>query len=463
MSLRGVAYASSLFLWNNIFQPIAWARGAFPAAQVVLAVLVGSYALNLAKGAFRPRSNFMIQYGVLLFGWILIVTLVSPIPRAVDGFIEILKYVLPLMMISTGLRTMQDVKLVTIVLTLSVGVWSAQAGVHGAVKGVTRDMAIPGGQMTDNNDFMAAAVSILPMLVYMAFSYKGKYRWMAKWGGLLMAALTLCAIVFSQSRGAALGLCGTGFLYVTLVSKRKVRDAVLGVAVTGVILLLLPDAFWDRMSTIRVGAEQTEGSAQQRMHMMISAYRAVLDHPLFGVGPECWGEVAFFYSGYTFDPHNIWLKLTTEIGVPGLILYLGFIFLTIWKLYGVRGIAARMRDPESSNLATALIMVIIGFLLPSTFLSHPFSEWLWAWLAVASAFLAIYGGKAGGAMGWPGRPRKASRPRARQLPAAAGIPPPTGAVRAEAAGAAAQGNQSPGGGAPSGQAPRPMEGDAKGI
>ena len=410
-SLRAPVYAACLFLWNNIFQPLSFARSpaAFPAAQAVLAVLVGSYALHIARGKLKPRANWLILYSPVLLGWILVTALVSPIPHAMEGFVEILKYLLPLFFISIGLRSIPDIKILSILLTLSVGVWSAQAGVHGLVKGVTRDMAIEGGQMTDNNDFMAATVSILPMLLYLAFSYRGKFKGWAKAGGLLIAALSVAAIVFSGSRGAALGLAASAMLYVALVSRKKLRDGLSLVAIVSVVLLFLPDAFWERMSTIRLGSEQTEGSAQERMHMMTAAFWAVVDKPLFGVGPDCWLAVAEHYSGLRFDPHNIWLKLTAEIGIPGLILYLVALGATVRQLFRVRTLATRRRDPESANLATALIMVIIGFLMPSTFLSHPFAEWLWAWLCVANAFAVVYREKAA---------------RDRRLAAAAGAPAP---------------------------------------
>jgi O-antigen ligase len=391
-SLRAPVFAASAFLWNNIFQPLSFARspGAFPAAQAVLALLVGSYALHMVRGTLKPKGNFLIWYSPILLGWILITALISPIPHAMEGFVEILKYLVPLFFISLGLRSVLDIKILSILLTLSVGVWSAQAGIHGMVKGVTRDMAIQGGQMTDNNDFMAATVSILPMLLFLTFSYKGKFKIGVKSGGFLIAILSIAAIIFSGSRGATLGLVASALLYVVLVSKKKMRDGVGLVVVAVAVLLVLPDAFWERMSTIRIGAEQTEGSAQERMHMMTAAFWAVVDKPLFGVGPDCWLAVSEYYSGLRFDPHNIWLKLTAEIGIPGLILYLIALGGTIGQLFRARKLALRRRDSECANLATALIMVIIGFLMPSTFLSHPFAEWLWAWLCIANAFVVIY-------------------------------------------------------------------------
>jgi O-antigen ligase len=384
-------FAACLFLWNDIFQPLAFARmpTAFQSAWYVLYVLIGSYVISVATGRIRPQLNFNLLYIPFYMAWIAITAAHSTFLHARDGAIEIVKYIAPLMLISSGLNSIRQVKVVTLVLAASVGVWSMQAGVHGLVKGVTKDMGIPGGQMTDNNDFMAATVSILPVLIYLAFTYQGPYRLAAKWAGGLMAALSVSAIVFSNSRGAALGVAALILLYTAFVSRRKIRDGVAFLVIIGVTLLVLPQSFWDRMNTIELSAEQSEGSAAERLYMMKATFQAVLLNPVFGVGPGCWLEAAPLYTGKDLDPHNIWLKLSAEIGIPGLLLYLFIPGYTIYGLMGLRTKAIRRREGDVAALCVTLVMAIVGYLLPSTFLSHPFSEFLWAWYCIGGALVVI--------------------------------------------------------------------------
>ncbi len=391
LSLISFPAAAALFIWTDIFQPVAFARitSTFQFAWFVLIVLVTSYTLSVIRGKIRPRLNFYMLFIPIYLIWILISTLHSIYADAMAGFITIIKYIAPLMLISSGLNTTKQVKLLTLTMALSVGVWSAQAGIHGLIVGVSKDMGILGGQMTDNNDFMAATVSILPVLVYLAVSYIGPYRIGIRSFGFVMVALSIAAIVFSNSRGAALGLLAVIILYAVFVSKKKIRDTIVFFLLIGCTLFFLPKSFWDRMNTIDISSEQTEGSAAERLYMLKATAEAVADNPIFGVGPGCWLMAAEGLTGKKLEPHNIWLKLAAEIGIPGVLFYLFMPGFTIFGLLRVRKKAIAAKDFDRANLCVALVMAILGYLMPSTFLSHPFSEFLWAWYGIGCALVVI--------------------------------------------------------------------------
>jgi hypothetical protein len=143
------------------------------------------------------------------------------------------------------------------------------------------------------------------------------------------------------------------------------------------------------MNTINVGAEQTEGSAKQRMTLLIGAYHASLDHPLFGLGPGGWLEVAEAYTGDSHNPHNIYLVLSSETGIPGLCIYLFVVIFTYVRVSRMTAAALKRGDREWARLGSALITCIFGLLSAMTFLNRPFNEYLWAWLAIANAMPAI--------------------------------------------------------------------------
>jgi O-antigen ligase len=393
LSLGAIRFAAGLFLWNDIFRPLFFARNpyAFPIVNIVFAILLGSYILNWVRGKLVPRIHFYVWYIPVYLIWIFISASQSPFQmEAYDGFWEIIKLIGPLVLIASAINTKEDVRFLVMVLTISVGLWSTQSGIYCLIKGPSSELGIPGGQMTDNNDFMAATVSILPALLYFSFGYQGVLKWAVKGAGFSMAFLSLVAIIMSNSRGAAIGLIACLLLFISFVSKKKVLHTVLILGALAVAIPLIPQSFWDRMNTINIGVEQSEGSAVERVHMMKSAFFAIVDNPIFGVGPRCWLLAAPTYSGLSFDPHNIWLKLCAEIGIPGLILYLIMASMTIKGLLLVRKNALLIGDSESAKLAVALIMCILGFIMPSTFLSHPFSEFLWAWFGIGNGFIALY-------------------------------------------------------------------------
>jgi O-antigen ligase len=144
------------------------------------------------------------------------------------------------------------------------------------------------------------------------------------------------------------------------------------------------------MNTIKVGAEQTEGSAKQRMTLLIGAYHASLDHPVFGLGPGGWLEVAEAYTGDTHNPHNIYLVLSSETGIPGLLIYLIVVVFTAVRVSRVTRLALKRGDLEWARLGSALTTSIFGLLSAMTFLNRPFNEYLWGWMCIANALPAIY-------------------------------------------------------------------------
>jgi probable O-glycosylation ligase (exosortase A-associated) len=392
LAFRYMAFAAGLFLWNDIFQPLEFARnpGRFPSAYYVTAILILSYCISWFRGKIKPRFTAFFFLLCILMAWQGLTAVLSPFrPICLDQFILYLKYVGPLAFIHTALADKRDLRIVAAVLAGSVAVWSGQAGIYTLIHGANTDLGIPGGQMVDRNDFAAAIVGTVPILFYFLLSYDWKFKLAVRAGILVTLFLSISAIFFSLSRGASLGLAAQLLLFVGYVSKHKIRDGILIVCVAGIGFLFLPQDWFDRMSTIKVGTEQTEGSAKARMNLIVGAYHASLDYPVFGLGPGGWLEMAEAYTGDNHNPHNIYLVLSSETGITGLLLYLLVIGFTYVQVYRTINRAVRRGDKETARLGSALITAIFGLLAAMTFLNRPFNEYLWGWLALANALPAI--------------------------------------------------------------------------
>jgi probable O-glycosylation ligase (exosortase A-associated) len=411
LSWRSAAYAAALFLWNDIFQPLGFAKhqGEYPVAWYVLAVLVAAYLVNLARGTFRPKLGLFFAVFMVLVAWIVISAAHSAFPEA--AWLETLrlsKFVLPLILIYTSCNRMSDIRLIAAVMAGSVGVWAAQAGVHCLVSGVSIDLGIPDGEMSDRNDFTAAIVGTLPVLAYFLWEYRLRYPRIVKGIIALDIALALIAIAYSNSRGASVGLAITGLAFILFVSKHKFRDFALGAAFVGVAALLLPQSWYDRMHTIELGAEQKESSAQERWMLIQGAIRATTDNPVFGLGPDGWLQMVKVYGDGIHNPHSIYLKVSSELGLPGLALYLGLMAITFFRVRSRIAKARRAKDAPGMRLGMALIMSVIGLLASMTFLNAPFNEYLWGWVCLCNAYAALYKP--------PKPPRKAVAARPAQPP-----------------------------------------------
>jgi putative inorganic carbon (hco3(-)) transporter len=389
------ALACGLLLWVDIMAPLelAYSTGAHPLSTWALGVMLVSFAVNVAFRGFRPRITYFFWMWLLFFGWACICTWVSPFAESKAGLITILKYQAPLLLVSMAARTLKDTRFLVYTLAASLGVWGAQIGLGCMLHGMNNYMRIQGTQMGDNNFLSAGVVSILPILLYAATDYSGRFKLAIRIGWGIGLFLCLATVVFSNSRGAALGVLGNITIYLILISKRKVRDIALVILVGGAVLMVLPQSFWNRMHTLQdVGTDRAEGSARERLLLVKSTFRAVNDYPVFGVGPYSWVVVSNFYTGLqtSMQPHNIWLKCAVELGYPGLLIFISIILGTIIRLLRVRNQAYRAGQIRTGKLALALASCQIGYIVSLTFLSNYDLEFQWAWLAVGNAFVSVW-------------------------------------------------------------------------
>lgn len=88
-------------------------------------------------------------------------------------------------------------------------------------------------------------------------------------------------------------------------------------------------------------ATSNEKSAGARLMWWKSTSKMAMDHPLFGVGPGNWKLHTFEYwigpsgnrQGFSFATrtHNDYLQVLSERGVPGFLLFFGFLFFVGWR------------------------------------------------------------------------------------------------------------------------------------
>jgi O-antigen ligase len=193
-----------------------------------------------------------------------------------------------------------------------------------------------GGIFGNPNDLALNMVTFMPSaLVVLLTRHRSPARRLT---AALIVALMLATIVFTKSRGGALGL-GV-MLAAVLVLGRRIRPGFTAMAVAAVLIAtpMMPESFWNRMSTIvddKQDRAQFTGSREARRVVMIEGLNTFADFPLTGVGAgqfknynpperrERWRET-----------HNALLQVAAETGIFGLA---AFVFLI------VRGVIAAAR------------------------------------------------------------------------------------------------------------------------
>jgi len=210
---------------------------------------------------------------------------------------------------------------------------------------------------------------------------------------------TLVVMMFlTQSRGGFLGLVIMGIPYAFSSRRRGLRPVVVIAAVAVAAAVFVPSSAWDRLSGIKkltssetIKEADPEGSAEQRYVLAQTAIDLIIRNPFNGVGI---GSVPFAFTSYRRgisgrDPHNTYLKMAAELGIPGLLVYI-LLVVTVWRTISRARRATRQTDPTVSTGLANLQYGLLGFLVASLFGSY-------AWLSIFHFFLAVMWS---GAMAW---------------------------------------------------------------
>jgi len=390
--LQSILGALCLIGWNDFFRPTSWARyhgwldpATFRSHELCYAIFI----LSLLFTKWKRRWNVVTTVLLVLLGlvWVSAIRAQFKVPAYAKA-IEATKYFVPAVIASIALVSRRWQQIYVYLLTGTVGIWMAHHGLLTLLRQAPEvHMAIPAGQMTDRNDFLVAGTACLPLMIYAAWWYEGVWqKWMRVIG---KAAVFFSVIAFftSLSRGAILGL-GALLGFWAVGTGRFARRSVIALVLLMIVLPLTPDFVWERLSTIEIGADQTERSAANRIAHMIAAVDVTLDYPLTGVGPANFPYVATRYHEFAAEPHSIWLKCSAEFGIPALILFVGVIASVVLALRRIAARARRMGDKHTEALAVALCCSVVGFVASGTFTSQFLSEYLWCIVAVAGAFIA---------------------------------------------------------------------------
>ena len=251
----------------------------------------------------------------------------------------------------------------------------------------------------DGNDFAWSTCIVLPMALFLAQVSERKWEKFLFFGTFFLLVL---AVVGTQSRGGSIALAAL-IIYLIFRGKRKTVGLLgLGMVIT-VVLLFAPEAYFDRMKTIK--NYETEGSAQGRIMAWKSAVRMARDHPLIGVGA---GHFPVKYGAEYRPPgvgrtelpwsntHSIYFLALGEFGFTGMFILLGVIFTNLLRN------ERTIRDINKSTLSSAeanrkLIVTmqasLIGFAVGGVFLSGLYYPHLYVLAALSESVQLICAGQ----------------------------------------------------------------------
>lgn len=217
----------------------------------------------------------------------------------------------------------------------------------------------------------------------------------------------LAGVGLSFSRSSYLALAAALALF-ALHIRLNPRYMLLIILIGGVLLWTAPPEFTARFQTLQnllpsdgVNPEdrgvQSEASYEMRSIQLGIAIDMFTDHPIAGVG--AWNFTSL-YAEYVNErgsaisesfgpPHNYYLEIAAEHGVVGLIVILGILALSFSRLRLAQRGFMLLGDYRMSELAVALQIALVGYLISAAFLHGLYSRFLWLQVSLAIAFALI--------------------------------------------------------------------------
>lgn len=253
--------------------------------------------------------------------------------------------------------------------------------------GALLDTAQPrlSGSLGEKNHYAQYWLMLVPLGLMMAWGERRRFQRFAAMG---LSLLILLGVVLTFSRGAAVGFAIVLLAMVVLRYIKVWQIGVVGLLAAG--LLVLFPAYAARLTTLDIADGATDTVILSRATENAAAALVFLDHPLIGVGPSLFPT---FYRDYAKEvgievhladreAHNLILGQAAELGLIGLVAFLGVLGVTAWDLVKARRRWLRIR-PDLANIASGFLLSLIAFFGTGLFLHLSYIRYFWLVAALA--------------------------------------------------------------------------------
>ena len=336
-----------------------------PPAAAVRPMAAFSVCVLLSM-AFALSPSIAAKEWVMFFGWLFVVLLLTSVVNTRTRlFLFLVVYFLcNLKMAQHGFRS-----------------W-ATGGFGFSSWGVTGSP----GWFQNSGEFSLQMVVFLPLVLAYIATFRHDWSRLVRVFFYLLVIMTIGSIIASSSRGGILGLIMVG-LWCLAYSRQRIKALIVLVLVAVFVYMVIPPEFKERFET--AGEDKTSIS---RLAYWEYGKEAIRDNPITGIGfrnwtiwvaakhPELIGAIG---SRDRLEViHNTYLETATELGLLGAAAYFA-ILLQIFLTNHRSAKMARMRnDSFLAATATGLNGSLIGYLVPSYFMSVLYYPYIWILLAL---------------------------------------------------------------------------------
>lgn len=387
-ALQSALYAACLYLWIAYFRPESWAWSdifsTLNLSYVAGAYLVIRTLMSGTKITLDWRSGLLL----LFLAQALLSSALGVNPSYSFGYWqEFAKMIVVSILLTNIIQTTADLRLVMIVIALSLGFEAAKQGWAQLVlnPGGRNDNGVP--FLGDNNLVAVGMAMLVPIIGALATTAVG---WQKRAFQFLNIGVIYRALS-TYSRGGFLSIGAVSAIWFWR-SPHKLKTFAAVVIAATLILPVLPQQFWDRMSTITASGDERDDSQQSRLHFWQVAVAMANDRPLTGVGHSAYPRA---YNSYDWSDarfgtnravHSAWFGVLAELGYPGLLLFVLIVFGSFRACRRVRLAAKRgeITGPLGAY-AVAFETSLVAFVVGGSFVSFHYCEMLWHYFALTIA------------------------------------------------------------------------------
>lgn len=371
MALRQPYFGILLWTWLSIMNPhrMTWGFAySLPFAATAAAITL----LSMTFG--KPRPKFPVTGpSVLLIVFILWSVITTIFAIHVEASFELfIRAFKTMFMTLVALAIIQEKKHIQALLWVVVGS-VAFFGIKGgaftiATGGSYRVWGPQESLIYGNNELAVALVMTVPLLYFLSTQVTKNWQ---RWGFYLSMLFCSAAALGSQSRGAFLAIMAmVGAL--SWKSKHRLKITIALIAIVPLVLVALPETWWNRMATIQT--YQEDDSAMGRIIAWKLAWNIAMDR-ITGAGFAT--STRFIYDLYAPVPnaqvlvaHSIYFQILGDHGFIGLFIYLAMWFAT----YRMAGTLKKLTENRPDilwirDLGRMIQVSLLGFFVGGAFLS----------------------------------------------------------------------------------------------
>jgi len=373
-----------LFINTSRFLEIIGLAGAvrIPYLGVTLHVITLILAL-ISGGARRAIASRTGLYLGLFTVWMMVCTLASTWRGGSAN--TVMRDWLPSLIIfaSCGtVVTLRQCRKVSTVLAASTALIAGASYGLGTLKGDR--LAFEGGTLAGANELAMLLVLGVPFFLVPVFSQSSSR--VRKLIALALGAVALVVVVKSASRGSLLALIVMLLvLFWTRPFAGKVKLGVVTIVLVVLFFAVTPREILSRYETLFSNAEtddeiatSAQKSSEARQYLLEQSLRLTMQHPIFGLGPgvfvvgeanlaQAEGQQATWHVS-----HNSYTQVSSEMGIPGLLLYLAALWTTFRNVFWFRPRSRIDPTGRASAIGLALLLSLIGLCVGLTFSSNAY-------------------------------------------------------------------------------------------